>query len=127
MQIIEIIQVGGLEGYSIRLSNKNKYYLYSSDAVCVSKGKDTIDEVRSIIRCQDPTLYSLEEEAKEEAKKLIEEYRLLVPIEFGGMNIELAKQCAFISVNKILSVLYERDNLYYHYLLVKDEIEKYEA
>jgi hypothetical protein len=134
MQIIEVIQVGGLEGYTIRLGKNNKYYLYSNDVVCVSKGKATIDEVRSIIRCQDPTLYSLEDKAKKEAKELIHSFDNLVDSEIDGeegfvfsydKKIENCKKCALIVVDKTLSVLYEIKNEYYYYLLVKAEIKKY--
>jgi isopentenyl phosphate kinase len=38
---------------------------------------------------------------KLKAKELVEKYTLLVPVEFGGMHIDLAKQCAIISVNEI--------------------------
>ena len=134
MQIIEVIQVGGLEGYTIRLGKNNKYYLYSNDVICVSKGKATIDEVRSIILCQEPTLYDLGDKAKEEAKELIHSFDNLVDSEIDGeegfifsydKKIENCKKCALIVVNKTLSVLYEIKNEYYYYLLVKAEIKKY--
>ena len=88
MQIVEIIQVGDLEGYSIRLGRDKKYYLFSNDIVCVSKGKNTIDEVRSIIKCQDPTLYSLVNKEKQSAVEwLVEELGEYFPHEIGGIHL----------------------------------------
>ena len=40
---------------------------------------------------------------KEKAFELIDKYSLLVPIEFGGMDKNLAKQCALIAVDEILN------------------------
>ena len=39
---------------------------------------------------------------KEKAFELIDKYSLLVPIEFGGMDKNLAKQCALIAVDEII-------------------------
>ena len=39
---------------------------------------------------------------KEKSIELIDKYSLLVPIEFGGMDKELAKKCALLSVDDIL-------------------------
>ena len=39
---------------------------------------------------------------KEKAKELINKYSLLVPIEFGGMDEELAKKCSLIAVDEIV-------------------------
>lgn len=38
---------------------------------------------------------------KEKAFELIDKYSLLVPIEFGGMDKNLAKQCALIAVDEM--------------------------
>ena len=42
---------------------------------------------------------------KERAQKLINKYTLLVPIEFGGMHIDLAKECSIVAVDEILDML----------------------
>lgn len=41
---------------------------------------------------------------KEKAEELINKYLLLVPKEFGGMDINLAKQCALILVEELINV-----------------------
>jgi hypothetical protein len=64
--------------------------------------------------------------AKEEAKELVDKM-YLVP-ELNGSCIltrHTAKQCALITVDSILKVaFYNTDNLYEHYMQVKQEIEK---
>jgi hypothetical protein len=42
---------------------------------------------------------------KEKAEELIDKYSLLVPIEFGGMDKNLAKQCALIAVDEQIKIL----------------------
>jgi len=39
---------------------------------------------------------------KQKAVELLDKYSLLVPIEFGGMDKELAKKCAKIVVDEII-------------------------
>lgn len=57
---------------------------------------------------------------KQKAIELIDEYSLLVPIEFGGMDKNLAKQCALIAVEEII----ESEKL--DYLFSKEEINSME-
>ena len=63
---------------------------------------------------------------KEEAKELVDKM-YLVP-ELNGSCIltkHTAKQCALIAVDRILKVaFYNTDNLYEHYMQVKQEITK---
>ena len=40
---------------------------------------------------------------KEQAKELVGKYNLLVPIEFGGMDKNLAIQCALTAVDEIIN------------------------
>jgi isopentenyl phosphate kinase len=65
---------------------------------------------------------------KEKAKEIVEKYTLLVPVEFGGMHIDLAKQCALIAVDEILNHHSQEQSLYridtYYWQQVKKEIEK---
>lgn len=68
--------------------------------------------------------------AQQKARELVEKYKQLVPIEFGGMAQDLAKQCAIITVEFAISneydnegELYEENNVSY-LLEVKSEIEK---
>ena len=44
---------------------------------------------------------------KEQAKELVGKYNLLVPIEFGGMDKNLAIQCALIAQKNLLNKLKE--------------------
>ena len=65
---------------------------------------------------------------KEKAKHLIDKYAELVPDDFGGMDDELAKQCALIAVDEILSEIYSNnfitsDNRRIYWQQVKTEIE----
>ncbi len=60
--------------------------------------------------------------AKEEAKELYDKFLYL---NLHTMNRNEAKQCALITVDRILKVaFYNTDNLYEHYMQVKQEIEK---
>ncbi len=43
-----------------------------------------------------------EEEAKKEARELVDKYINLVPEEFGGMGLDLAKECALICAEKLI-------------------------
>ena len=61
--------------------------------------------------------------AKEKAQELVDNYKQLVPIEFGGMAQDLAKQCAIIAVDEILRVLFQHHEIDF-YKEVKSEIEK---
>jgi hypothetical protein len=42
-------------------------------------------------------------EPKEKAKDLVDKYVKLVPSHFGGMDIELAKQCAIINCEELIN------------------------
>lgn len=61
---------------------------------------------------------------KEKAEELVNKYSLLVPIEFGGMNKESAKQCALIAVDEILKLPFENQSERNYWQQVKIEIEK---
>lgn len=67
--------------------------------------------------------------SKEKAKELVDKYILLVPEHFGGMDLELAKQCALICVDECLKIERKKDmdfskrNIEY-WQEVKQEIEK---
>ena len=62
---------------------------------------------------------------KEKAKELLNKYSLLVPIDFGGMDKELAKQCALIAVDEILNEYWSHDTKRRDWWQeVKQEIEK---
>jgi hypothetical protein len=41
---------------------------------------------------------------KEKAEKLVKNYINVVPQDFGGMDKDLAKQCALIAVDEILNL-----------------------
>lgn len=41
---------------------------------------------------------------KDKAKYLIDKYTLLVPIDFGGMHIDLAKECVIVAADEILQI-----------------------
>lgn len=51
-------------------------------------------------------------EAKYKAKQLIGKYSELVPNDFGGMDDELAKQCALIAVDELIEEAYFTDGYY---------------
>ena len=63
---------------------------------------------------------------KEKAFELIDKYSLLVPIEFGGMDKNLAKQCALIAVDEIINSrkehLVQSIKFYEYWTEVKQEI-----
>jgi hypothetical protein len=60
--------------------------------------------------------------AKEEANELVQQYVINMPIPF---HIEDAKICALIAVDEILKVaFYAPNEIYEHYIQVKNEIEK---
>lgn len=72
---------------------------------------------------------------KEKAKELVNNYINVVPQDFGGMDKDLAKQCALIAVNEVLNILPQNEYLedrgeYYenrerlYWKEVKQEIEK---
>lgn len=72
---------------------------------------------------------------KEKAGKLVKNYINIVPQDFGGMDKDLAKQCALIAVNEVLNILPQNEYLedrgeYYenrerlYWKEVKQEIEK---
>lgn len=65
---------------------------------------------------------------KEKAFELIDKYSLLVPIEFGGMDKNLAKQCALIAVDEILNSrkehLVQSIKFYEYWTEVKRELER---
>lgn len=65
---------------------------------------------------------------KEKAFELIDKYSLLVPIEFGGMDKNLAKQCALIAVDEILNSrkehLVQSIKFYEYWIEVKRELER---
>jgi hypothetical protein len=42
---------------------------------------------------------------KEKAEKLVKNYINVVPQDFGGMDKDLAKQCALIAVDEILNAI----------------------
>ena len=74
--------------------------------------------------------------ASEKAKELVNRYEKLVPDDFGGMDLDLAIQCALICVDQILKEVRDfcdinntDDRLTYddrmeYWLEVRDEIEK---
>lgn len=66
------------------------------------------------------------EEAK--AKELIKKFEVLVPEEFGGMDLELAKQCSKIVCDEILEldVVKCRIGLTYLWKKIKKEIENHD-
>jgi hypothetical protein len=65
---------------------------------------------------------------KEKAFELIDKYSLLVPIEFGGMDKNLAKQCALIAVDEIINSrkehLVQSIKFYEYWTEVKKEVER---
>lgn len=66
---------------------------------------------------------------KQKAEKLVNNYINVVLQDFGGMDKDLAKQCALIAVDEVLdfrNALYLNEgSLAHQYLLeVKQEIEK---
>lgn len=63
---------------------------------------------------------------KEEAKELMDKYSLLVPIEFGGMDKELAKKCAKIVCVQMIqeSIGYFSIDRNKYWKKVKKEINK---
>ena len=48
--------------------------------------------------------------SKEKAKELVDRFKKLVPDNFGGMDLQLAKQCALICVDDIIKAI---NNLQY--------------
>lgn len=65
---------------------------------------------------------------KEKAFELIDKYILLVPIEFGGMDKNLAKQCALIAVDEIINSrkehLVQSIKFYEYWTEVKRRLER---
>ena len=65
---------------------------------------------------------------KEKAFELIDKYSLLVPIEFGGMDKNLAKQCSLLAVYEILNSrkehLVQSIKFYEYWTEVKRELER---
>jgi hypothetical protein len=57
---------------------------------------------------------------KEKAIELVNEFKY---INYDLDDIINHKECALIAVNEILSIMFEKDNIYYFYLEVKQEIE----
>jgi hypothetical protein len=58
---------------------------------------------------------------KEKAAELIVNYQL----KCTSLNYDEAKQCALIAVDEVLKVaFYTNDEIYEHYIQVKQEIEK---
>jgi hypothetical protein len=62
---------------------------------------------------------------KEKAIEMLNNYRPLCGGYNGGkLNKVFAKQCVNFSINEILKVTFEKDNIYYYYLEVQQELEK---
>lgn len=70
---------------------------------------------------------------KQKAKELIEKFRpkvyetrLTKEFKLINVKLQLAKECAELAVDEILNWLFEKDNGYYYWLEVKQEIINYQ-